>query len=119
MEDILKYVPSEKFYPRILKIKSSLEKCEKLKIDPHHIIPMKGTSTVQENIELIEKIDNGLIITKESGEIGGIKAKIKAANEKNIPIIIIKRPKIKKLNKKNIVYNFKQLKEKLYAETGI
>lgn len=119
MKHILKYVSSEKFYPRILKIKSSLKKCEELKINKNHIIPMKGSSTVEENIKLIEKINNGLIITKESGEIGGIDAKIKAANKKNIPIIIIERPKIEQLNQKNIVYNFKQLKEKLYAETGI
>ena len=30
MEDILKYVSAERFYPRILKVESSLEKCEKL-----------------------------------------------------------------------------------------
>lgn len=119
MEDIVKYVSVDKFFPRILEVESSFKKCEKLKIPKNHIIPMKGTSTIQENIDLIEKLNGGVIITKDSGEIGGVDAKIKAANEKNIPIIMIERPQIEQLKKENIVTNFKQLKRKLHAETGI
>ena len=63
MEDILKYVSAERFYPRILKVESSLEKCEKLNIDPSHIIPMKGAASLEENIDLIERYDASAIIT--------------------------------------------------------
>lgn len=119
MKNILKYVSPEKFYPRILEIQSSFEKCDELNVPKQHIIPMKGTSTVKENVELIEKLNGGIIITKESGKIGGLDTKIKAAKQKNIPIIIIEKPEIKELEKKTVVTNFKQLKEKLYAETGI
>ena len=119
MKDVVKYVSPEKFYPRILEIESSFEKCEELGIEKSHIIPMRGTSTVEENIELIERIDGGLIITKESGKIGGLDSKINAAIEKDIPIIIIEKPEVEELDKNSIVTNFKELKEKLYAETGI
>ena len=113
MEDILKYVPAERFYPRILKVESSLEKCEKLNIDPGHIIPMKGAASLEENIELIERYDASAMITKESGEIGGVVEKIQAANEKDIAVIMIQRPKIDELNKNDIVSNMDELDIKL------
>ncbi len=113
MTDIVKYVPTERFYPRILKVESSLEKCDALNIDPNHIIPMKGAASLEENIHLIEKYDASIMITKESGEIGGVIEKIEAANEKNIDIIMIQRPQIKEINKNDIVSNLEELDIKL------
>ncbi|MBQ6511384.1 precorrin-6A reductase [Methanobrevibacter sp.] len=113
MEDVLKYIPPERFYPRILKVESSLEKCEKLNVDPNHIISMTGAATLKENIDLIEKYDASVMITKESGEIGGVIEKIDAANEKNIAVIMIQRPKIDNLNKNDIVSNLDELDIKL------
>lgn len=113
MEDVLKSVSAEKFYPRIVKVKSSIEKCKKLDIDPSHIIPMTGAASKEENIELIEKYDADVIITKESGEIGGVIDKIEAANTKNIKVIMIERPQINEINKKDIVSNLEELDKKL------
>lgn len=109
MGEILKYVPVERFYPRILKVESSIEKCESINVDPSHIIPMTGAATIEENLELIEKYDASVMITKESGDIGGVIEKIEAANEKNIAVIMIQRPKIDGLNKNNIVSNLEEL----------
>ena len=113
MEDILNYVSPERFYPRILKVEKSLEKCRKLNIPSSHIIPMEGAASLDENIKLIEKYDASVMITKESGEIGGVTEKIKAANEKNIGVIMIQRPKIDNLKKDNIVSNLEELDFKL------
>lgn len=109
MGEILKYVSVERFYPRILKVESSIEKCEALNIDPSHIIPMTGAATIEENLDLIEKYDARVMITKESGDIGGVIEKIEAANEKNIAVIMIQRPKIDGLNKNEIVSNLEEL----------
>lgn len=109
MGEILKYVSVERFYPRILKVESSIEKCESLNVDPSHIIPMTGAATIEENLELIEKYDASVMITKESGDIGGVIEKIEAANEKNIAVIMIQRPKIDGLNKNEIVSNLEEL----------
>ena len=113
MEDVVKYVSTERFYPRILKVASSLEKCEQLEIPPDHIIPMKGAATKEENLELIEKYNACVMITKESGEIGGVIEKIEAAGEKNISVIMIQRPKIDGINKNDIVSNLEELDDKL------
>ena len=113
MADIVKYVPVERFYPRILKVESSIEKCNALEIDPNHIIPMTGAATKEENITLIEKYDASVMITKESGEIGGVIEKIEAANETDIAVIMIKRPEIEMLNKNDIVNDLKELDTKI------
>ncbi|MBQ2654312.1 MAG: precorrin-6A reductase [Methanobrevibacter sp.] len=113
MADIVKYVSADRFYPRILKVPSSIEKCDELNINPDHIIPMTGAATKQENIDLIEKYDAKVMITKESGEIGGVIEKIEAASEKNVTVIMIKRPKIDILNEKDIVRNINELNTKI------
>ena len=109
MEDILKYVSVDRFFPRILKVESSLKKCEELNVNPNHIIPMTGAASLKENIDLIEKYDATVMITKESGEVGGVIEKIEAANEKNVAVIMIQRPKIDELNKNDIVSNLDEL----------
>ena len=113
MEDVLKNVSKERFYPRVLKVPKSMEKCEKLGIDDEHIIAMKGAASLKENIDLIEKYDASVMITKESGEIGRVIEKIEAANQKDISLIMIKRPVIKELNKKDIVSNLDEFDKKL------
>ena len=113
MEDVLKNVSKDRFYPRILKVPKSIEKCEKLGIENDHIIAMKGAASLKENMDLIEKYDASAMITKESGEIGGVVEKIEAANQKNISLIMIKRPIIKELNKKDTVSNLNEFDEKL------
>ena len=113
MEEILKHVSIDRFYPRILKVESSIEKCEMLGVDPSHIIPMNGAASLDENLELIEKYDASVMITKESGEIGGVVEKIQAANEKDIAVIMIQRPEIDDLNKNDIVSNLDELDVKL------
>ena len=125
MKDIVKYITVDRFYPRILKVESSLAKCEELGIDPTHIIPMTGDASLDENIDLMKKYDASAMITKESGEIGGVVEKIEAANKMNVAVIMIKRPEIKELNKNDIVSNLDELDEKLnaffkkkYAKTG-
>lgn len=113
MADIVKYVSPERFYPRILKVESSIEKCKKLNIPEDHIIAMNGAASCEENMELIEKTDACVMITKESGEIGGVIDKIEAANRKNIAVIMIQRPKIDELDKKDVVTNLEELDNKL------
>ena len=113
MADVLENVSTERFYPRILKVESSLKKCEELGVDPNHIIPMTGAASSQENIELIEKYHACVMITKESGEIGGVIDKIDAANKKDIAVIMIQRPEIKEVDKKDIVSNLDELDNKL------
>ena len=74
---------------------------------------MKGAASLEENLELIEKYDAGVMITKESGDVGGVIEKIQAANEKDVAVVMIQRPKIDELNKNDIVSNLEELDIKL------
>ncbi|MCC7552915.1 MAG: precorrin-6A reductase [Methanobacteriaceae archaeon] len=113
IEDVLKSLKPEKFYPRILKLESSIKKCEKLKIPKENITFMKGVSTEKENIELIKKINAKVIISKESGETGGLSAKINAASKLNIDFILVTRPEVKSLNENYIVRTLEELDKKI------
>ena len=53
--------------------------------------------------ELIDRLSPQIIITKESGESGGVPKKIEVANDCNVKLVIIKRPQLP--NYKNIVYS--------------
>ena len=74
---------------------------------------MTGAASTDENVELIEKYGASVLITKESGEIGGVIDKIEAANEKDIAVIMIQRPEIKEVDKKDMVSNLDELDYKL------
>ncbi len=116
MEDVLKNVSLECFYPRVLNVKSSIEKCESLGIPSEHILFMDGVSSKEENINLIKKYNAKAIITKESGDTGGIYEKISAANELNVKIILVDRPKINGLAEKNIVNNIDEIIDKIKVD---
>ena len=74
---------------------------------------MKGAASLEENIELIEKYNACVMITKESGEIGGVIEKIEAANKTDIGIVMILRPKIDGLNENDIISSLSEMDEKL------
>ena len=77
--------------------------------------PFRNRS-IEENLDLIEKYNAEVMITKESGDIGGVIEKIEAANEKNVAVIMIQRPKIDELNKNDIVSNLDELDIKLNSD---
>jgi len=113
MSDVLKYVNKDFFYPRVLNVASSIAKCEELNINPDHVLFMKGVSTKEENMFLINKFNAKVIITKESGETGGLFEKISAANEFGIDIVLVDRPRIDDLDEEYIVNSLNELLLKL------
>lgn len=48
----------------------------------------------EDEIPLFEKLKPEAIITKESGESGGFEEKVTAARRLNIPVLVVKRPKL-------------------------
>ncbi|CAN5720080.1 hypothetical protein BH10CYA1_BH10CYA1_48050 [soil metagenome] len=65
-----------------------------LGVRPDHIIAMQGPWSKEFNLALWRHWKIDCLVTKESGEAGGYGAKLEAANELKIPIIVIKRPHI-------------------------
>ena len=46
------------------------------------------------NLEMYKKYEADVVITKNSGSLGGTDTKVEAAMELNLPLIIIDRPKV-------------------------
>jgi precorrin-6A/cobalt-precorrin-6A reductase len=104
LHHIINKISPELIVVRILPMAFSIRKSLELGIPQVNIIAMQGTFSKEFNKALMKEYAIELIVTKESGETGGLHFKIDAAIELEIPIIIVKRPKIQKL-KQEIVFN--------------
>lgn len=79
---------------RVLPDTKVIEECTNLGFTPKTLIAMQGPFSHELNVELYKKYHANVIITKDSGSIGGTDTKITAAMALDLPIIIIDRPKL-------------------------
>ncbi len=87
-----KEISAENIYPRVLPMSTIIKKCELINIKPSNIIAIQGPFSVQMNVEIIKKYNINILITKDSGKIGGTLEKLEAAKLCGINTIIISRP---------------------------
>lgn len=95
---------------RMLPNLENMEKCDALGIKQRDIIGLQGPFSKELNIALYRQYDTALVITKESGKVGAVDEKVDAALDLNIPVILIKRPKI---TYENQCSTFEEVYEKL------
>lgn len=84
----------KKVFARVLPTSNVVKKCEDLGFSVDEIIAMQGPFSCEMNISLFRQTRCDIVVTKESGKVGGLKEKIQAAKKLDIPIMVIKRPKI-------------------------
>jgi precorrin-6x reductase len=77
---------------RVLPHSDSLAACEAAGIPGEMIIAAKGPFSVEENIDAIRKFGIRVLVTKDSGEAGGMPAKIAAARREKCLLIVVRRP---------------------------
>lgn len=116
IKSILKSVPLNRLIVRVLPNTTSIGICQDLGISGKNIVAMQGTFSKEFNQALMMEYDVGVVITKESGETGGVPSKIDAARELNLDVVLINRPKIKELNENSVVNTIKELQKKLEKE---
>ena len=93
---------------RILPTAEVLAECESLGLSPKQIIAIQGKFSVELNTELFKHAEAEVIVTKNSGEVGGADTKIQAAEILNLPVVVIERPKI---NYPNLAKSFDEVLE--------
>lgn len=81
-------------FVRILPDRASLEGCLNSGISPKNIIAMQGPFSQELNETILMDYQIDVLLTKDSGVIGGTDTKIRAALNRVIPVVIIKRPQI-------------------------
>lgn len=79
---------------RILPDVESLAECTKLGFRPQNLVALQGPFSHELNKALFKEYQADVIVTKNSGSIGGSDTKISAAVELNLPIIVVSRPAI-------------------------
>lgn len=88
---------------RVLPDWKVLCKCEKLGFNPKNIIAIKGPYNEALNIELFKYCNASVLVTKESGNMGGVVDKISAAKKLGMKIILIDRIEEKCMNKSSSI----------------
>ena len=79
---------------RVLPTAEVLSQCENFGLTPKQIVAMQGPFSTELNAELFKHARAEVIVTKNSGQIGGADTKLAAAKILNLPVVMIDRPKI-------------------------
>ncbi|HII09093.1 MAG TPA: precorrin-6A reductase, partial [Methanosphaera sp.] len=111
LSKITEVVGPQKVVPRVLPNNFSISKTQDTGVPAENIVAMQGTYSKEFNMALMKEYDICAIITKESGESGGAENKINAALELGIPVVLIKRPKVEKLDNHIMVRSIENLKD--------
>jgi precorrin-2 dehydrogenase/sirohydrochlorin ferrochelatase/precorrin-6A/cobalt-precorrin-6A reductase len=82
----------KRLFARVLPTSNVLKSCEELGFDGAHIIAMQGPFSKAMNRALIESTAASVLVTKDGGAPGGTGAKLAAAREAGIEVIMIARP---------------------------
>jgi precorrin-6A/cobalt-precorrin-6A reductase len=77
---------------RVLPHPDSRAACRAAGIPDDMIIAARGPFPVAENLDTIRAFGIGVVVTKDSGEAGGVPAKILAAARENCRVIVVARP---------------------------
>ncbi|WP_294750495.1 precorrin-6A reductase [uncultured Ruminococcus sp.] len=82
---------SERIWIRALPVEDVRKSCIELGYSGDRLILEKGPFTVEQNIAHIRKSGAELIVTKESGAVGGFPEKLKAAEICGVKVIVLTR----------------------------
>lgn len=88
---------------RVLPEPDVLTECIDMGFLPKDIVAMQGPFSHELNLVLFKEFQAEVVVTKNSGQIGGSDTKITAAMALGLPIVVIDRPAI---DYKQIVYTF-------------
>lgn len=82
-------------WARVLPVSSVIKMCEDLGMKAKNIIAIQGPFSYEMNLAMIKDYKADVMVTKNSGLIGGSDTKLKAAMDANISVIVIDKPKSK------------------------
>lgn len=82
----------ERVWLRILPSIESLSLCLKAGYPAKHIICMQGPFSKEMNMAALKETRASVLLTKESGAVGGFPEKLAAAKELDVSAVVLKRP---------------------------
>lgn len=69
----------------------SAQACQAAGFAPEQIIALRGPFSVQQNIEHIRQSGAGVLVTKDSGDAGGVPEKLEAARVSGCAVVVVSR----------------------------
>lgn len=84
----------KKLFVRILPVPDHITLCLDMGIPPANIIAMHGPFSEDLNRAMFRQYQINTMVTKDSGDVGGVLEKIHAALSEGIDTVIIERPKL-------------------------
>ena len=85
-------LPDSRIVVRVLPTSEVLKGCEELGLVPDQIDAIKAPFSKECNKELLARSKAEVFVSKESGNIGGIREKIEGCQELGMDCVIISRP---------------------------
>ena len=82
---------------------------------PKEIVALQGPFSEELNIALYRQYGADVVVTKNSGEIGGTDTKLTAARKLGLPVVMIDRPK---LDYDVIAYTFEEVLDFVKLKLG-
>lgn len=101
---------------RVLPGIESIEKCRECGLEGRQIIAMQGPFSASMNSLIIKEYGISVLVTKESGKVGGEDTKLEACEEMGIPCFIIRRPTDEEKDSYDLVGLLKELSKKLEVD---
>lgn len=86
-------INKKNMYVRVLPTEAVLKKCSDLGFATGNVIAMQGPFSYDMNKLIMMEKSIALLLTKDSGNVGGFYEKVQAAIDMNIEIVVIDRPK--------------------------
>ncbi|MFQ5686407.1 MAG: precorrin-6A/cobalt-precorrin-6A reductase, partial [Candidatus Scalindua sp.] len=94
VEKFAKLKDEKNIYVRMLPMPAPIEQCVKMGIKSSNILALQGPFSLELNKAIINQYHIDVVITKDSGNTGGVPEKIQAAIETGIDTVVIQREEI-------------------------
>ena len=77
---------------RVLPVPESLAACAAAGLEPRDIVAMQGPTTAELDAALLRHLGASVLVTKDSGDAGGLGEKLRAAELAGATAIVVERP---------------------------
>ena len=82
----------KEIWARVLPVSGVIKLCEDLGMKAKYILAMQGPFSYEMNLAMIHDYEADVMVTKNSGLVGGSDTKLKAAMDAGISVIVIDKP---------------------------
>jgi precorrin-6A/cobalt-precorrin-6A reductase len=103
---------SKRLVARVLPEAKVLEQCYDMGLEAKDILAMQGPFSQEMNMAIFNEYKADVLVTKDSGTVGGAETKLKAAAQLGMPVVMIARPENREIPATNSIMEVvKQVEE--------